>query len=100
LANGGISLSTPLPNGTVGVPYTYHLLAVGGAPAWSFVSGILPAGVNVDASGVVSGTPNAGSAGTYGFTLAAASGGATVTFTGTLQISNMTISSPSPLPEA
>jgi len=54
-----------------GVPYQCQLAATGGRPgyAWSVVGGELPPGLNLSASGLISGTPTLG--GTYNFTVQA-----------------------------
>lgn len=54
-----IDTSSPLPGGTVGSLYQQTLAASGGvAPClWSLVSGSLPAGLELGADGVLSGTP-------------------------------------------
>jgi Putative Ig domain len=60
-----ITTTSPLPQGTVGLPYTTSLAATSGAGAtntWSLQSGQLPAGLTLNADGVISGTPT--SAGT------------------------------------
>lgn len=60
-------LTTSLPNGTVGVPYTATLLATGGTSpyTWSQVSGgNMPGGVTLGTSGAFVGTPT--TAGTFG----------------------------------
>ena len=64
-----------LPNGTVGVAYSQTLTASGRtAPyTWSLVSGTVPAGLTLDAAGVVSGSPTA--AGTSTFTARATDSG-------------------------
>jgi hypothetical protein len=51
--------STSLPNYTIGVPYSYQLLASGGSGnyAWKIVSGSLPSGLTMDINGLISGTP-------------------------------------------
>ena len=53
--------TTSLPNGHIGSFYTTTLAATGGLPplSWSRTSGALPAGLALDASGVISGTPTA-----------------------------------------
>ncbi len=62
--------TTSLPNGTEGAAYNQMLQATGGTPpyTWSII-GSLPPGLSLDsATGVISGTADAGSAGTYNFT--------------------------------
>jgi glucose/arabinose dehydrogenase len=69
--------TTSVPGGTVGQPYSQTLAASGGATpyAWSIASGVLPAGLTLNAtSGVISGTPTA--AGTASFTARVADAGA------------------------
>lgn len=63
------------PAGVVGTAYA-DTLQVGGAPgpvAWATTGGALPPGLALSAAGVVSGTPT--QAGSFGFTVTAASGG-------------------------
>src|ERR1035437_3046956 len=64
-----ISTSATLPQATAGTPYNQTLVATGGAApyTWSITSGSLPAGLNLSASGVISGTPSA--SGTSNFTV-------------------------------
>ncbi|HXG67445.1 MAG TPA: putative Ig domain-containing protein, partial [Blastocatellia bacterium] len=73
-ASGGggplaITTASPLPDGTVASPYAQTLAASGGTPpySWSLVSGALPPGVGMDATGAISGTPT--TTGTYNFTV-------------------------------
>ncbi|HXW14972.1 MAG TPA: Ig domain-containing protein, partial [Terriglobia bacterium] len=56
-----------LPAGTVGIAYSTALPSTGGLPplAWSIYSGSLPAGLVLQNTGVISGTPTV--AGTYSF---------------------------------
>ena len=62
--------TTTLPDGTTGVAYNKQLTATGDAPiTWSVVSGTLPAGLTLSATGLLSGTTNA--AGTSNFTIRA-----------------------------
>ena len=65
-----ITSPTPLPNGTVGVAYSFSMAADGGlAPySWSVASGALPPGLNLGSSGSLNGTPTA--AGQFAFTIA------------------------------
>jgi len=69
-----------LPDGTVGEYYSNRLSASGNAQ-WSWVSGILPPGLQLNSYGDISGTPML--AGTYNFTLKAtnATGSDTKAFT-------------------
>ncbi|MCI0445723.1 Ig domain-containing protein, partial [bacterium] len=62
--------TTSLPNGQEGAAYNQMLQATGGTPpyTWSII-GSLPPGLSLDsATGVISGTADASSAGTYNFT--------------------------------
>jgi len=66
-------LSSSLPNGTVGAPYSYTLAADGDLPmTWSAGSG-MPTGLNLSSGGVISGTP--ATAGTFDFTVTAQNAG-------------------------
>lgn len=62
------------PDGRVGWPYRYQLQKHGGGTAtWTIMSGdSLPAGLDLDGAGVISGTPS--SDGTWGFTVQARDG--------------------------
>jgi hypothetical protein len=76
--------TTDLPSGTVHVPYSGALAAVGGtAPyAWSLASGSLPPGLALSASGTITGTPT--TSGTFTFAIKvtdSAAGTATMSFT-------------------
>lgn len=81
--------TTSLPGATIGVPYSQTLAAAGGAPpyTWSVSAGSLPAWATLNAStGVISGTPAGGEAGTADFTAKvtdSAGSGATLTITTT-----------------
>ncbi len=63
-----ITTTSPLPNGTVDIPYSTTLAATGGtAPyAWTITSGSIP-GVAISSTGVLSGVPTAAS--TYSITV-------------------------------
>ena len=56
--------TTDLGSVANGVPFTYALLATGGVPPFAWTVSGLPAGLTVNSSGVISGTPLA-PAGTY-----------------------------------
>jgi hypothetical protein len=59
--------TTSLPDAPEGVPYSQTLAATGGTSpyTWSADPATLPAGLSVSGAGVISGTPAAGSAGSY-----------------------------------
>ena len=58
--------TTTLPIGTVGQAYNAQLTATGGAAAYAWTVGAgFPTGLNVDSTGLISGTPN--EAGIYMF---------------------------------
>lgn len=56
-----ITTTNPLPPGTVGKAYSLALTASGGTTpyTWSVSAGSLPAGLSLNSSGVISGTPTA-----------------------------------------
>ncbi len=60
--------TSPLPDGAVDAPYSAQILA-DNADSFSFFSGALPAGLDLDGAGLVSGTPT--TPGTYNFTVRA-----------------------------
>lgn len=66
-----ITTATPLPGGTVALPYALPFTASGGtAPyTWTRTSGTLPAGLTLSATGILGGTPS--TAGTYTFRIQA-----------------------------
>lgn len=58
----------PLPAGQIGVPYSVQIVATGGTSPYNYIwragtSGVLPNGLSISTSGLVSGTPT--STGTY-----------------------------------
>jgi hypothetical protein len=72
VVSGGIAVVTSaLPAGNVGSPYTATLEAAGstGPVAWSLVGGSLPSGISLDSSGGISGSPTG--VGTSTFTVRA-----------------------------
>jgi len=68
-----LSITSPsvLSTGTVGSAYTYQVTTSGGQPpiTYSLVSGLLPPGLNLSPTGLISGTTTTG--GNYSFTIAA-----------------------------
>ena len=64
-----ITTTSPLPDGTVYVPYSRAFAATGGTTpyTWSVASGSLPAGLSLSTGGTLSGTPTV--AATYTFTI-------------------------------
>ena len=58
-AVGAVAVGTTLPQATVGQPYNHILSAAGGSSPYNHIvsSGILPGGISLSASGVLSGTP-------------------------------------------
>ena len=66
--NPALSISTTsLTAGSIGVPYTGTLTATGGVPpyTWTLTSGSLPAGLTLNSSGFITGTPTAQGAQTF-----------------------------------
>jgi hypothetical protein len=51
--------TTTIPGYTIGVPYSYQLVASGGSGSynWKIASGSLPAGLTMSLTGLISGTP-------------------------------------------
>src|SRR5271166_4419091 len=66
-----INTANPLPTGAVGDVYREGLSATGGLQpyTWTVDSGALPPGLTLTTDGVLSGTPPAGAAGMYNFTV-------------------------------
>ncbi|MGJ5816095.1 beta strand repeat-containing protein [Paludibaculum fermentans] len=95
-----ITSLSPLPSGTLGLPYNTNLTATGGSPSynWTLDSGALPPGVQLSPSGALTGTPFSG--GTFSFTARVTdTTSAFVTQTFTVGISSvLTITTSSPLP--
>ena len=63
-----IASPSPLPNGTVGVPYSFTMTATNGTPplSWSVISGTPPGGIDLSSAGELTGTPT--NAGDFNFT--------------------------------
>ncbi len=76
-----ITTASPLPNATVGVPYSQTLQATGGigSYSWTLTGGSLPAGLTFSGAGVLSGAATA--PGTSNFTVQAVSGAVNATRT-------------------
>ncbi len=66
-----LEVPTSLPGGSFSVPYSVSLIAAGGHAPYTFslLSGALPGGLSLSASGTISGTPNA--TGVFSFTVKA-----------------------------
>ena len=99
-----VTLTCPAESGTVGARYNSVLVAAGGVPPYTFsiVSGSLPPGSSLSATGELRGTPTA--AGTYNFTaqVVDSTGSAPGTTTANCAITNaapvIRFSQPSPSP--
>ena len=63
--------TTSMPSGTVGSSYSFALNAQGGVSpySWSIASGSLPAGLQLNVTGLVAGSPSAASSQTIGFSV-------------------------------
>ena len=75
-----IITASPLPEATVGIPYSLTFEEGNHLPvtiAWSISSGNLPDGLTLSSAGVLSGTPT--EAGSFSFTVNASNGGGTGT---------------------
>ena len=94
-----ITTTSPLPNGTVGVPYSIPLRAQGGEIpyTWTIASGTVPPGLLAGGAGSLTGTPT--QAGDYTFTLTVSDlSGQTASATFTLTVASVfAITTPSPL---
>ena len=68
VVNPLLSISTTtLTSGSIGVPYSAALTAVGGVSpyTWAITSGSLPAGLTISTSGLITGTPTASGTQTF-----------------------------------
>jgi hypothetical protein len=97
-----IQTTSPLPAGTVGTPYNVALSANGGTASytWSLAAGsdALPAGLTLNAGGVLSGSPT--TAGTSALIVQVVSGAQTTTkgLSLTINPATLVITTASPLP--
>ncbi|MCX6005271.1 MAG: Ig domain-containing protein [Chloroflexi bacterium] len=68
--------SSSIPGGMVGQSYSANIVATGGTGTitYALTSGALPAGLALSSTGSIAGAPGRGTAGTYMFTVTAASG--------------------------
>lgn len=75
-SSGGAAINTTsLPNGTVNVPYSTQLVCTNcQGYTWSISSGTLPTGLQLNGSGVISGTPTAVQVSSFQVSLSAFSG--------------------------
>jgi hypothetical protein len=88
---GALSLSCPaITSGTVGAPYSDSLLALGGVPPYSsyiVISGSLPTGLTLNvATGLISGTPAAAGAFTFGASVTDSAGTTATTATSSCSV--------------
>ncbi len=49
--------TSSLPTGTIGQPYSFQMMATGGIPPLTWMQANLPAGLTMNSSGLISGTP-------------------------------------------
>ena len=83
----GLTITTTLPDGTVGTAYSQTLAAAGGSGTltWSVSTGALPDGITLNSSaGSLSGTPSA--PGAFTFTVGVTGGGQTATKSFTITV--------------
>jgi hypothetical protein len=96
-----ITNSSPLPNGTATVSYSYNLNASGGTQpySWGLASGSLPAGLSLSSGGQITGTPSTpGTSQFVIFVTDSAQVTARAQFSLTIQASVLTITTQPPLP--
>jgi len=99
-----ITTASPLPKGTIGVPYEFTLQADDGTPpySWHLEDGTLAPGLTLTPQGVITGRPTA--EGTFRFPVRVTDSvevsSATKTFSLTIAPSPVVITTSSPLPDA
>ena len=96
-----ITNSSPLPNGTVTVAYSYVMNATGGTLpyTWGLASGSLPAGLSLSPGGQITGTPTAAGASQFVIVVTdSAKAVARAQFSLTIQSSVLKIMTQPPLP--
>jgi hypothetical protein len=86
-----ITTTSPLPSATIGAAYSKALQASGGAGAgsysWALANGTsLPAGLNLSAAGVISGTPSALGTTSFDVTVTSGTGATAVSSTRTFSL--------------
>ena len=97
-----ITTASPLPDGVFGAAYSQTLSATGGTSpySWTRSAGLLPNGLSLATSGLISGTATA--PGTFAFTARVADSGGLVSlrnFSITVPAPPLTITSVSPMPD-
>jgi uncharacterized protein (TIGR03437 family) len=100
-----ITSSSMLPGGMEGKAYSTQLTATGGTPPYTWTATGLSAGLTINSSGVVSGTPPSGSAGSVAFQATVQDAdGTTQTASFSVPVASganqLTINTPSVLPAA
>jgi hypothetical protein len=70
-------VTSTLPAAGLGAPYRQSLFASGGVPpyTWTLTDGVLPAGLSLDPTGLITGLPSEAGSTTLTFTVTAATGG-------------------------
>ncbi len=73
LSIGGLAT---LPSAVVGAEYAYRMMSAGvvGTPSWRLSAGSLPAGLTLDSTGLISGTPTTAAGSTFSITLSDSTG--------------------------
>jgi uncharacterized protein (TIGR03437 family) len=87
--------TSPLPNGTVGIPYNYQFNATGGSPPYAFSATGLPPGLSLSGSGALTGTPTTANGYTFSVSVTDHNTTATLSFSITI-LSPLTLNPASP----